>query len=84
MLTATSRIGVVKVDRSKVVAASTDEVETATRRALRGRYVSEGTPRFDPSTKAVIEGTIQKLRRGTVEFDRAALSTLPDAYVMDT
>lgn len=83
MITATSTLGVVTVRRSKIVEASTDEVALATRRALRGRYVSEGEPIFDPETHAVIEGVIRKLRRGTDEFDRAALATLPGAYVME-
>lgn len=72
--------GYVTVRDSKVVESSSPEAAAAAREALRGPVVRQEAPTTDGLT--IIEGRIVKLRRGTEEYDRQALSTL-DGVIMD-
>jgi hypothetical protein len=77
------RDGSAIVRSSKVVHASSDAAHKAVQRALLPPVFDEGTPRLDPPN-AIIEGELRRLRRGTIEYDRAALTRkLPDAAVYD-
>jgi hypothetical protein len=78
-------LGTVEVVDGRVRVSSTDEASRAVSRALRGRYVSEGTPRIatvEGNPGVIVEGEIRKLRRGTVEHTEAALRSLPGAIVL--
>ena len=73
--------GAAVVSGSKVVLASSDEAARVVRAALRKPQVIEEPAKIVDG--AIIEGVIRKLRRGTAEFDRRALSLLPEAFITD-
>ena len=77
----TFRGGAVRVVRSKILLASSDEAARLARDALRKPQAIEDPPKVEDGV--IIEGVIRKLRRGTDEFDRRALSFLPDAFITE-
>lgn len=82
-VTVTFRDGGAIVEASKLVHATNPDAAKAVRAVLRRPQVDDGTPTRDPKTGTITEGVIRKLRRGTVEFDMAALSKLPEAFVIE-
>lgn len=79
MITVTTPKGLAQVERSKIKLASSEAIRDDVLKALRTPQIEQFAAVVDGES---IDGQ-RTLKRGTVEFDRVALSRIPNAFVTE-